>query len=60
MNELSQQDLKSIERIQEACAKLDPVPEQVLAAARNALRQDPPTMPLGAATRRPRSALLRG
>jgi hypothetical protein len=52
MNELSERDLKSIERIRDARAQLDPVPANVLAAARNALRQGLRHAP-GAATSRP-------
>lgn len=37
MNELTNRDMKLIERIRDTCAELDPVPDDVLAAARAAL-----------------------
>jgi hypothetical protein len=39
MNELTNRDVKLIERIRDACAGLDPVPDDVLAAARCALKR---------------------
>jgi hypothetical protein len=50
MNDLSEQDLKSIEHIRETYAQLDPVPHDVLAAARRALGWGLPVMPFSPAT----------
>jgi hypothetical protein len=54
MNQLSERNVQLLVRIRNAHAELDPVPEDVLAAARDALRQGLPAMPFGAATSCPR------
>jgi hypothetical protein len=50
MNELSEWDVEVFEHIGDTHAELDPVPEDVLAAARGALGLGLPTLPFGAAT----------
>ena len=53
MNELSERDVEVFEHIRDTYAELDPVPEDVLAAARRALGLGLPTLPFGVATSRP-------
>ena len=50
MNELSERDVEVFEHIRDTYAELDPVPEDVLAAARGALGLGLPTLPFGTAT----------
>ena len=47
MNELSERYVEVFEHIRDTYAEFDPVPEDVLAAARGALAWGLPTLPLG-------------
>jgi hypothetical protein len=47
MNEPSEPDVEVFEHIRDTYAEFDPVPEDVLAAARGALGWGPPSLPFG-------------